>query len=116
MCSPIYPTACVAGLKNLEIIRREGLLEQAKHVGERLSDGLHALAADGLLAEVRGLGGMWAATLGDNQSAMPARDAMLDNHGVIVRALNDALVFCPPLVITDEQIDRIIDAVEAAVR
>ena len=111
-----HPTACVAGLKNLEIIRREGLLDQAKHVGERLSDGLHALAADGLLAEVRGLGGMWAATLGDNQSAMPARDAMLDNHGVIVRALNDALVFCPPLVITDEQIDRIIDAVEAAVR
>jgi adenosylmethionine-8-amino-7-oxononanoate aminotransferase len=109
-----HPTACAAALKNLEIIRREGLLDRAKHIGHRLSSGLHALAADGRLDEVRGLGAMWAATLPGGRSAVPARDSMLAG-GVIVRALNDALVFCPPLVITDEQIDRIIDAVSAAV-
>jgi adenosylmethionine-8-amino-7-oxononanoate aminotransferase len=33
----------------------------------------------------------------------------------VCRALNaDSLLFCPPLVITDEQIDRIVDAVAAA--
>jgi adenosylmethionine-8-amino-7-oxononanoate aminotransferase len=109
-----HPTACAAALKNLEIIRREGLLDRAKHIGHRLSSGLHALAADGRLDEVRGLGAMWAATLPGGRSAVPARDSMLAG-GVIVRALNDALVFCPPLVITDEQIDRIIDAASAAV-
>jgi adenosylmethionine-8-amino-7-oxononanoate aminotransferase len=108
-----HTTACVAALKNLEIIRREGLLDRAKHIGHRLSSGLHALAADGHLAEVRGLGAMWAATLPEARSAVPVRDAMLAD-GVIVRALNDALVFCPPLVITDAQIDRVIDAVAAA--
>jgi adenosylmethionine-8-amino-7-oxononanoate aminotransferase len=42
------------------------------------------------------------------------RDHMLDSSGVIVRALNDGLVMCPPLVIRDEHIDQMVDAVAAA--
>jgi adenosylmethionine-8-amino-7-oxononanoate aminotransferase len=35
--------------------------------------------------------------------------------GVITRAVNaETLTWCPPLVITDEQVDRIVDAVDAA--
>jgi putrescine aminotransferase len=48
------------------------------------------------------------------QNAMAIRDDML-RRGVICRAINtDTLTFCPPLVITDEQIGRIVDAVAAA--
>ncbi len=111
-----HATACAAGLTNIEIIRREGLLDRAKHVGDRLSAGLHALHDDGVVAEVRGLGAMWAVSLGGNRNATPVRDAMLDEHGVIVRALNDSLVLCPPLVITDSQVDRILDALDASAR
>ena len=108
-----HPTACAAGLKNLEIIRREGLLERAKHVGARLSDGLRSLASDGVIDHTRGEGAMWAAGLHESQNAMAMRDEML-RRGVITRAINtDTLTFCPPLVITDEQIDRIIDTLAA---
>jgi len=108
-----HPTACAAGLKNLEIIRREGLLERAKHVGARLSDGLSSLASDGVIDHTRGEGAMWAAGLHESQNAMAMRDEML-RRGVITRAINtDTLTFCPPLVITDEQIDRIIDTLAA---
>jgi putrescine---pyruvate transaminase len=108
-----HPTACAAGLKNLEIIRREGLLERAKHVGARLSDGLRSLAADGVIDHTRGEGAMWAAGLHESQNAMAMRDEIL-RRGVITRAINtDTLTFCPPLVITDEQIDRIIDTLAA---
>jgi adenosylmethionine-8-amino-7-oxononanoate aminotransferase len=110
-----HPTACAAGLKNLEIIRREGLVERAKHIGQRLGQGLSALRADGIVSQVRGVGGMWAAGLGD-RPAMAVRDRMLDDHHVVVRALPDSLIFCPPLVITDEQIDRLIDATASALR
>ena len=41
------------------------------------------------------------------------RDHMLDKGGVIVRALADGLVMCPPLVIRDEHIDQLVDAVAA---
>jgi adenosylmethionine-8-amino-7-oxononanoate aminotransferase len=109
-----HPTACAAGLKNLEIMRREGLVERAKHIEDRLGGGLRALASDGVVDHVRGIGGMWALGLRPDQDAKAIRDHMLDTSSVIVRALNDGLVMCPPLVIRDEHIDQIVDAVAAA--
>ena len=48
------------------------------------------------------------------QNAMQIRDRMLE-LGVITRAIGDhSLTFCPPLVITDNEIDRITDAVATA--
>ena len=112
-----HATACAAGLKNLEIMRREGLVERASHMGARLQAGLRSLADDGTIHHVRGLGAMWAAGLHPEQNAMAMRDHMLDHGGVVCRALNaDSLLFCPPLVTTDAQIDRIVDAVAAASR
>ena len=57
---------------------------------------------------------MWAAGLHAHQNAVAMRDRML-GLGVITRAINtDTLTFCPPLVITDEQIDRIVDTLATA--
>ena len=111
-----HATACSAALKNLEIIEREGLLARALVMGDRLAAGLRALADDGSIDHVRGLGGMWAAGLRPDQNAMAIRDVMLD-EGVVCRALNaDSLLFCPPLVTTDAQVDKIVDAVATAAR
>ncbi len=110
-----HASACAAGLANLTILRREGLVERAAHVGARLRDGLAALAADGAIDHTRGEGAMWAAGLRPDQNAVVLRDRMLA-AGVITRAINtDTLTFCPPLVITDVQIDRIVDALATAV-
>jgi len=111
-----HTTACAAALKNLEIMDREGLLARALVMGDRLAAGLRSLADDGTIDHVRGLGGMWAAALRPDQNAMAMRDVMFE-EGVICRALNaDSLLFCPPLVTTDGQVDRIVDAVAAAAR
>ena len=96
-------------------MEREGLVERAKHVGQRLGAGLQALAADGTIDHARGDGAVWAAGLRPDQNAAAIRDHMLKG-GAIVRALNaDANLFCPPLVITDEQIDRLLDIFATAV-
>ncbi len=109
-----HATACAAALTNLEIIGREGLLARALVMGDRLATGLRALADDGSIDHVRGLGGMWAAALRPDQNAMAMRDIMFE-EGVVCRALNaDSLLFCPPLVTTDAQVDKIVDAVAAA--
>jgi adenosylmethionine-8-amino-7-oxononanoate aminotransferase len=110
-----HATACAAGLANLAILRDENLLERAVHVGARLESGLRALADDGEIDHTRGAGAMWAAGLRADQPAVAVRDRMLA-LGVITRAINtDTLTFCPPLVITDEQIDRIVDTLHEAV-
>ena len=111
-----HATACAAGLANLDIMQREGLLERAVHVGARLGAGLSALAADGQIDHARGEGAVWAAGLRPDQDAMAVRDAMLAS-GVVTRAINtDTCTFCPPLVISDEEIDRVVDALAAATR
>ena len=110
-----HPAACAAGLANLAIIEREALVERATVVGERLGAGLSALAADGTIAEARGDGAVWAAGLDPAHDAVAVRDRMAE-RGVITRAIGtDTLTFCPPLVVTDEQIDRIVDALAASV-
>jgi adenosylmethionine-8-amino-7-oxononanoate aminotransferase len=112
-----HATVCAAALKNLEIMEREHLVERANHVGARLEAGLKSLAADGTIDHARGLGAMWAAGLRPDQNGMAMRDHMYAEGGVVCRALNaDSLLFCPPLVTTDEQIDRIVDALAAAAR
>jgi adenosylmethionine-8-amino-7-oxononanoate aminotransferase len=104
-----HATAAAAALANLDVIEDEGLLDRALHVGKRISDGLHSLHADGLVTEVRGEGAVWAVELPEGTGAPGVRDALL-GHGVIVRPLGTALAMCPPLVITDDQVDRIVDA------
>jgi adenosylmethionine-8-amino-7-oxononanoate aminotransferase len=111
-----HPTACAAGLRNLEIMRDEGLVERATTMGGRLEAGLRSLAADGLVASVRGDRAVWAVAHHPGVDPAVIRDRMFD-LGVITRAIPpDTNTFCPPLVTTDDQIDRIIDALANALR
>jgi putrescine---pyruvate transaminase len=108
-----HPVAAAAGLAALEIQRREDLLARVPGIGARLSAGLEALRADGLVNEVRGAGAVWGIGLDDSVAALDVRDAALE-QGVILRHLPlNTISFCPPLVITDAQIDRIVDVLAA---
>jgi putrescine---pyruvate transaminase len=110
-----HPTACASGLANLEIMKREGLVERAHHVGARLSAGLLALHSAGKLAEVRGDGAVWAVGLHEGMNPADVRGTMLKN-GAIARPIPPStLAFCPPLVITDDDIDLLIHALDVAV-
>jgi adenosylmethionine-8-amino-7-oxononanoate aminotransferase len=109
-----HPTAAAAGLRNLDIIEDEALVERAGTMGARLGEGLRALAADEVIAEARGDGAVWAAGMRPDQDAVAVRDRMLE-LGVITRAIGaETCTFCPPLVTTDAQIDQIIDALAKA--
>ena len=111
-----HPTVCAAALANIGIIEREGLLERARAIGARLSAGLSAIADDGQVAAVRGRGAVWAVGLHEHQSAVAVRDRMLE-LGVITRAIAEhSNTFCPPLVMTDEEVDRVVDALATATR
>ena len=105
-----HASACVAALVNLEIIEREGLRDRATVIGKRIGDALKALAQDGVIDHARGDGAVWAAGLHASQSNVKIRDRMLE-LGAITRAINaDTNTFCPPLVITDSQLDKLLDA------
>lgn len=109
-----HPAGCAAGLANLAIMRREGLVERSVAVGARLEKGLTSLVDGEVVLEARGAGAIWALGLGPRTDAVAVRDAMLD-RGVIARPIGAAtMAFCPPLVITDAELDHCLEATAEA--
>ncbi len=108
-----HPTACAAGVANIEVIESEGLVERANDIGERMEEGFLALQGDGMIDSYRGLGGIWACDLG--RDATEAKEAFL-KRGVITRSIGNALAFCPPLIITDDEIGQLFDRLDDALR
>ena len=108
-----HASAAAAGLANLKIMRDEALVDRAPHIGERLSRGLHALHGAGKLADVRGVGAIWGAGLPEGMNPAAVRTTMLA-HGVIARPIPPSTIaFCPPFVVTDDEIDQMLSALEA---
>jgi adenosylmethionine-8-amino-7-oxononanoate aminotransferase len=111
-----HPLACATALKCIEIQEREGLLERATEIGIRLSTGLNGLRDEGLLADVRGEGAVWGISVPEGVDVVATRDALLA-AGVIIRPIPPHhLTLRPPLVIADDQIDQIVEAIGAVLR
>ena len=111
-----HPAACAAAIANIDLIESEELISRANHIGRQISAGLEALKSDGLLTEVRGVGAIWAGQVTDatTEQGIQIRDKMTE-MGVICRAINGALAFCPPLIIDDGDIDLMIDTAAKAI-
>jgi adenosylmethionine-8-amino-7-oxononanoate aminotransferase len=110
-----HATVCAAALKNIEIMKRENLLGRARQIGQRIESGLAALSLDGTIQGYRGAGAIWAGMLPDGLDATVVRDTMIP-QGVIARSIPGVIAFCPPLVITDTQIDTMLDVFAAVIQ
>jgi putrescine aminotransferase len=111
-----HPTSCRAALANIDLIVAEDLAGRAADViGPYFATELAALRDDGLVAEVRGMAGIWAVDLAEGVAAVAVRDAMVE-HGVIVRPIGTStLAMCPPLVIGEDDLAQIIGALRASI-
>lgn len=117
-----HPVAAAVALKTLELYEERNLYEHVRRVTPRFQRRLHALADHPLVGEARGIGLVGACELVRNKStrerfdaklAVPAKCmAMCQEHGLIVRAIGDAVVLCPPLIVTEADIDEILDCYE----
>ncbi|HSB82063.1 MAG TPA: aminotransferase class III-fold pyridoxal phosphate-dependent enzyme, partial [Candidatus Methylomirabilis sp.] len=111
-----HPAACAAGLKNIEILKREKLVENARVMGEYFLEGLRSLAHHSVVGEVRGTGLWTALDLTTDRATRapfpPDRLARIVERarqgGLIIKSMGMALEFAPPLVITKPDIDEAI--------
>jgi adenosylmethionine-8-amino-7-oxononanoate aminotransferase len=112
-----HPVACAAGLKTLEIYERDGLYEHAAEMGEYLQSRLAPLRDHDRVGEVRGAGLLAAVELVEDQAsrqpdaALAKRATQLcQDNGLILRNVAGcALAMCPPLIISREQVDELVD-------
>ena len=119
-----HPVAAAAGIKNLEIIDREQLFEQARDTGPYLQQQLQTLRDLPIVTDVRGLGLMGCVECELQQGADDLQmDAELGNRidrhcqamGLIVRPMINMCVFSPPLTITRDQIDDMVGILRKAI-
>ena len=116
-----HPTACAAGLANLDLIQRERLVERVRDdVGPRFQAALARLAEHPAVAEARGVQligalelrrpsrGPWAGAAPDTLGLAAHRLAR--EEGVIVRGIRDLVALAPPLVVTHDELDRMFAA------
>ncbi len=106
--------ACTAALAATAILDDPDLQEHVRVAGARLHAALMDLVSAGRARAVRGRGLMIGLDLNGPTAADVVADLLAD--GVLVNNTSDrTLRFIPPLVITEDQITRVIEAVDAAI-
>lgn len=125
-----HPTCCAVALKNIEILEREGLLENSARMGDFLLRGLtEALGSHPHVGDIRGGKGLLAAVEFVEDRATKANfegsrkigaqlQAEMRRRGVITRsrraegahpAPGDQILFAPPLIIQESEVQKLID-------
>ena len=123
-----HPVGGAVGLANLDIMEREGLVENSAAMGAYLRDCLRErLAGNPFVGDIRGAGLMVAVEFVADRKSRRFFDPQTEPHrvvarkaleeGVLVRALPyaDVTSFSPPLCITRSDIDEIVERYERAV-
>ena len=115
-----HPVAAAVGLENLRILKEEGIVERVKaETAPYLQKRLRELADHPLVGEVRGVGMLGAIELvqdkatrkrfsGDVGVGMVCRGHCF-NNGLIMRAVGDTMIIAPPLVISQTEVDELVE-------
>ena len=120
-----HPGGVAAGLKNLEIMKRENLVQNARERGAQLTDRLADIADQHpIVGEARGIGlvqGLEIVADRETRKSFPPEVGIggrltdaLKRRGVWIRVGNYILPLSPPLTITATQIDDLCDVVDEA--
>ena len=115
-----HPAACAVALENLEIIERENILELVKNkTAPYLEERWKKLSDHPLIGEARIKGLVAAIEISNNKETRGrfssdisagsiCRDIAISN-GLVMRAVGDTMIIAPPLIISESEIDELID-------
>jgi 4-aminobutyrate--pyruvate transaminase len=116
----VHPVAAAVANETLKIYEERNIIAHVRRMSEPFGERLRALRAHPLIGEAAGVGLLGAVEIVSDQAAkknFPA-DKMVaaaccrfaEEEGLLVRALlGDRIAFCPPLVITEAEINEMFD-------
>lgn len=119
-----HPVTAAVALETLRIYEDEEVLAHVKLLAPKFQAGLRRYAGHPHVGEVRGVGLIGALEL----AADPVKRTLFDPamkagarlaefalaEGLIVRAMGDAVAFCPPLIITAAEVDEMFERFDRA--
>lgn len=121
-----HPVSCAAALKNIEIMEREGLLERVRDIGTYFEARLHELEDMAIVGDVRGCKLMMCVENVKNKDTKELFPEGMDigglisdacqDMGLIVRPIGHLNVMSPPLIITRDEVDFVVDTLRKGIQ
>ena len=121
-----HPISCAAGLKNIEIMERDDICGHVRDVGPYLEEQLASLLEHPIVGDVRGSHFMMCienVANKETKALLPPEVAIGDriaahcqSRGVIVRPIAHLNVLSPPLILTRQQIDTMVEVLHDSIR
>jgi 4-aminobutyrate--pyruvate transaminase len=119
-----HPVPAAVAIRTLELYEERDILGHVNRVSPRFLARLKKLADHPLVGDCNGIGLIGGIELvADKKTKRNFEPSKLvglhctgraQEHGLVHRAIGDRLAFCPPLIITEAEIDRMFDACEKA--
>jgi 4-aminobutyrate--pyruvate transaminase len=114
-----HPVTSAVALETLRIYEQDDMLARVRRVAPRMQAGLRRFADHPLVGEVRGIGLVGAVELVEDKATKAPFDPAVGagaflakralHHGLIIRALGESIAFCPPLIISEAEIDLMLE-------
>jgi 4-aminobutyrate--pyruvate transaminase len=121
-----HPVGCAVALKTIEIYERDKTMEHVRKMTPTFEKRIAQFADHPLVGETRAKGLIGAIELVADKKSKRAFDPkkavgaiateILQENGLIVRAMGDAIALCPPLIIREDEINEIFDIVGKGLR
>ena len=119
-----HPVACAVAIENLKIIREENLIESSQKTSLYLEERMKEIADHPLVGEVRMKSFIGAVELVKDKDKREmfeetggtggiCRDYCIQ-QGLIMRAVRDGMIFCPPLIFNNNHIDELVEKLKKA--
>lgn len=119
-----HPLGCALGVKAIEIYQKRDILGRVRGLIPLFEKRAQALAEHPLVGEVRTSGLMGGIELvahkASKRSFLPSLGiaaktaAYLEKRGAILRAIGDTIAICPPMIISEDELNALFDRLEDA--
>ena len=115
-----HPLAAAAGLATLDIYAEEGLFERAAELSSVWQEQVHRLGNAPHVIDIRNLGLVAGIEMAPRPDAPGARGAEVFHtcfdQGVLVRVTGDTIALSPPLIVSQDHIEQMLDCVSEAIQ
>ncbi|MGP0060294.1 MAG: aspartate aminotransferase family protein [Beijerinckiaceae bacterium] len=116
-----HPLACAAGLATLELYEQEDIYGRARRLERIWADAVHSLRGLPNVLDIRNCGltaGIDLAPLTDapGRRGYAALESAFHDFDILIRLAGDTIVLTPPLILSEAQIDEIVDKTAKVIR
>ena len=119
-----HPLGCALGVKAIEIYQRRDIIGHVRTLAPVFEARMRKLAENPLVGEARYCGLVGGVELVADRGTKRSFDAargvgpqltkFLEGRGAILRAIGDTIAICPPMIITEAELNELFDRLELA--